>query len=340
MESDKKPEQPAAEASSAGQPAPSDALEKTNDELGLQHTESTTPNAADTNAKPPKQPSKFKQLLKRFNVYLLLFLLMVVIAGAVAIVSILNSKKTPKTPATATQTLNQDTLNKLSNSDATVGDTGQTLTIQGNAIVSGQLLVQKDLNVAGTIKVGGPITLADLTVSNSTNLNTTQTNTLQVAQASTFQGLSTFQNGINVSGGASFTGTVTAGQITVTKLIMSGNATLEVPNHLSFTGASPGRQSIDFNALGNGGSASINGSDTTGTINFHTGAGPTPGCYITITFNRPFSSTPHVIISPVGSAAGSMDYYVNNRTTTGFQLCSNNAPAASQAFAFDYFITD
>ena len=336
MEADKKP------AEAAPQPAaqaPADALEKTNDEISASaSTDSLAPAAPDAGGKPPKQPSKFKLFMRRFNVYLLLFILIVVIAAAVAVVSYLNSKKTPKAPQTANQSLNQDTLDKLSNSDATVGDSGQTLTIQGNAIVSGQLLVQKDLNVAGTIKVGGPITLADLTVSNKTNLNTTQTNTLQVAQGATFQGLATFQNGINVAGPAGFTGNVSAGQITVTKLIMSGNATLEVPNHISFTGASPGRQSIDFNALGNGGSASIDGSDTTGTVNMHTGSGPSAGCYITLSFNRPFTKTPHVIISPVESAAGSMDYYVT-RTTTTFTICSNNAPAAGQSFAFDYFIT-
>jgi cytoskeletal protein CcmA (bactofilin family) len=339
MEADKKPEQTAAETSSDGQAkAPSDALEKTSDELASQQSASTTDSGPVADGKPPKQPNKFKQTLKRFNVYLLGFLLVVVIVAIVAAVSFLNSKKTPKSPATATQSLTQDTLNKLSNSDATVGDTGQTLTIQGNAIVSGQMLVQKDLNVAGTIKVGGPITFADLTVSNTTNLNTTQVNTLQVAQGATFQGAATFQNGINVAGGASFTGAVTAGQITVTKLTLSGNATLEVPNHIAFTGASPGRQSVDLAALGAGGSASINGSDTTGTINMHTGSGTAASCYITLTFNRPYTATPHVLITPVGAAAGGMQYYVN-RTTTTFSICSNTAPAANQSFAFDYFIT-
>jgi cytoskeletal protein CcmA (bactofilin family) len=336
MEPQKKPEDAAA-AAPATQPAvPQDALEKTNEELQQDAPAVTAPASPD--GKPPKKPNAFKQFMKRFNVYLLMFILVVVIAAAVAAVSYLNSQKTPKTPSTASQSLTQDTLKQLANSDATVGDTGQTLTVQGNAIFSGSVLVQKDLNVAGTINVGGPIKLSDLTVSNSTNLNTTQTNTLQVAQSSTFQGVATFQNGINVAGPAAFNGSVTAGQITVTKLIMSGNATLEVPNHLAFTGASPGRQSIDFNALGNGGSASINGSDTTGTINMHTGAGAGAGCYIVLTFNKAFTNTPHVIISPINSAAGSMQYYVTRNTTT-FSVCSNNAPGDNQTFAFDYFIT-
>jgi cytoskeletal protein CcmA (bactofilin family) len=334
MEADKKPEDAGA-APAAGGALPQDALERTTEDL-----QKAQPDPVGPDGKPPKAPSGFKKLWRKINVYLLGFILIVIIAAAIAVVSYLNSQKTPKTPATATTTLTQDTLNKLANSDATVGDTGQTLTVNGNAVFSGSVLVRSDLNVAGTIKVGGPIQLADLTVSNSTNLNTAQINTLQVAQTSTFQGLVTLQTGINVAGSASFTGAVSVNNLTVTHLTMSGNAVLEVPNHISFTGASPGRQSIDFNALGNGGSASINGSDTTGTFNMHTGAGPTGGCYLTVTFNRPFTNTPHVIISPIGSAAGSMEYYVDNRTTTGFKLCSNNAPAANATFAFDYFITD
>ena len=338
MEPPKKPEDAAAGTPPEGA-VPQDALEKTNEELQADAPAPAAPaDGMGPDGKPLKKPNAFKKFMRRFNVYLLLFLLVVVIAAAVAVVSYLNSKKTPKAPATANTTLDQGTLNQLANSDATVGDTGQTLTVQGNAVFTGSVLVQKDLNVAGTINVSSPIKLNDLTVANSANLNTTQTSTLQVAQGSTFQGLVTLQNGINVAGPASFTGSVTAGQITVTKLIMSGNATLEVPNHIAFTGASPGRQSIDFNALGNGGSASINGSDTTGTINMHTGAGAGAGCFIVLTFNRPFSATPHVLVSPINSAAGSMQYYAT-RTTTGFSLCSNNAPADNQTFAFDYFIT-
>jgi hypothetical protein len=336
MEPDKKPEDAAASTPSQ---APQDALEKTNDELQESNPAPAPADGMGPDGKPLKKPNAFKQFLRRFNVYFLLFLLVAIIAAAVAVVSYLNSQKTPKTPDTATQGLTQDTLKQLTNSDATVGDTGQTLTVQGNAIFTGQVLIQKDLNVAGTINVGGPIKLADLTVSNSTNLNTVQANTLQVAQASTFQGVVTVQHGLNVAGGATIDN-LTANQITVSKITVSGSGVLEIPNHISFTGASPGRQNIDFNALGNGGSASINGSDTSGTFNMHTGAGPTAGCYLTITFNRPFSGAPHVIISPVGSAAGSMDYYANNRTSTGFQLCSNNAPAANATFAFDYFVAN
>ncbi|HSX43200.1 MAG TPA: hypothetical protein VLF59_03880 [Candidatus Saccharimonadales bacterium] len=343
MEQDKKPDGAGADQGSAEQSTPKDALEKTNEELGLKGgNDDLNPDGTKVEAgeKPAKQLSGFKKLWKKINIYLLLFCLVLVIGIAVAVVSYLNSKKTPKAPDTASQSLTADTLKKLANSDATVGDTGQTLTIQGNAIVTGQMLVRNNLSVAGTISVSSPVTFTEMTVSNTANLNTTQTNTLQVAQGSTFQGVATFQGGINVAGAAAFTGTVTIGNLNVTHLTLSGNAVLEVPNHLAFTGASPGRSSINQTVLGPGGTASLNGSDTTGTVNIHTGANTAAGCFLVITFNRPFTNTPHVLVSPVENGAGQTQYYVGNRTTTGFSLCTANAPPINSVFAYDYFITD
>jgi cytoskeletal protein CcmA (bactofilin family) len=336
MDSQPKPEdaKPDAASQPAAQVAPQDALEKTNEELA---SEAPATPAPDPNGKPPKKVSKFKQVLKRINVYLLLFLLILVIGAVVSIVGYLNSKKTPKAPTIATQTLTPDTLKQLANSDATIGDTGQTLTVQGNAVFSGQVLIRSNLNVAGTITLGGPLSLSALTVSNTANLQSTQTNTLQVANGSTFQGTVTVQHDLNVGGATSFSGPVTAGQITVTRLIMSGNAQLSVPNHIAFPGVSPGR-SVNGGVLGAGGTASVNGSDTTGTVSVNTGNGPSPGCFVTLTFAKPFTSTPHVIISPVGAGAGQSGYYVN-RSTTSFSICANTPPG-NQAFAFDYFITD
>jgi cytoskeletal protein CcmA (bactofilin family) len=341
MADEQKPQDAAGSAANGQAPpaptqsAPQDALEKTNDELG-EAAASETP-APTAGGKPAKQPSGLKKFLKRFNLYLLLFALVVVIGIAVTAVAYLNSKKAPKEPTIATKALTQDDLKQLANSDATVGDTGQTLTVQGNAVFSGQVLVRSNLNVAGTIQLASSFTVPELIVSNTANLPATQVSSLQVSQGSTFQGQVTVQNGLNVGGSTAFSGPVTAGQITVTKLIMSGNASLEVPNHLNFTGASPGR-TISPSVLGVGGSASINGSDVTGTININTGSGPAAGCFMNVTFNRPFANTPHVLISPVGSAAGQTSYYVD-RSTTGFSLCTNNAAPANQVFAFDYFIT-
>lgn len=336
MDAGKKPEAAAGGGESPKQTAPEDALEKSNEELGTSAA-SETATGADGTASAGKKAGGFKKLWKRFNVYLLLFMLLAVIGVAVTVVSYLNSKKAPKTPTIATQTLNADTLKQLANSDATVGDTGQTLTVQGNAIFSGQVLVRSNLNVAGTIQLGGTLSVPGLTVSGTTNLAATQINSLQVATGSTFQGVGTFQNGVNVTGASSFDN-ITASQISVTKLIISGNGQLSVPNHIAFPGASPSR-STNTGVLGVGGSASVDGSDTAGTVNVNTGSSPTSGCFITITFNQKFVNNPHVIVSPVGAAAGQAEYYVN-RSTTSFSLCSANAPPANQVFAYDYFVTD
>ena len=337
MEQQPKPDA-SSEAPASQQAAPQDALERTNEDLeSTAPAETLTPEAG-ADGKPPKKPSKLKILLKRVNVYLLLFGLVVVVAGVVATVSYLNSKKAPKSPDIATQQLTPEALKQLANSDATIGDTGQTLTVQGNAVFSGQVLIRSNLNVAGTITMGSPLTAPGLTVSGTTNLASTQVNTLQVATGSTFQGTVTVQHDLNVGGVASFNGPITAGQITVTKLIMSGNAQLQVPNHIAFTGASPGR-SINPGVLGGGGSASVNGSDTSGTVSINTGNGPSAGCFVTINFNQRFSSTPHVLISPVGSGAGQTQYYVN-RSTTQFSICTASPAPSNQAFGFDYFVTD
>ncbi|MEJ0072677.1 MAG: hypothetical protein WDN27_01125 [Candidatus Saccharibacteria bacterium] len=334
---DKKPE--AAEAAPASpQTAPQDALEKTNEELAKEQPIEAPADGLGPDGKPPKKLNPLKKFFRRFNVYLLLFLLILVVAGAVSAVAYLNSKKTPKAPTTQSQTLTADALKQLANSDATVGDSGQTLTVQGNAVFSGQVLVRSNLNVAGTIQLGSTLSVPSLTVSGATNLQNTQVNSLQVANGSTFQGTVTIQNDLNVGGTTAFSGAVTAGQITVTKLIMSGNATLDVPNHLAFTGASPSR-TIDAGVLGSGGSASINGSDTAGTININTGSGPSSGCMVSLTFNKPFTGTAHVVITPIGTAAGQTQFYVD-RSNTGFSVCSDNIPPGNAVLAYDYFVTD
>jgi len=174
-------------------------------------------------------------------------------------------------------------------------------------------------------------------VSGTSNLGTAQINTLQVAQNAAIQGNTTMRD-LSVSGTSTFSGPMTASQITVTRLILSGNATLQVPNHISFTGPSPGR-SINNSVLGNGGTASINGSDTTGSVNINTGGSPAAGCFVQITFNQRFTNQPHVLITPVGAGAGQTQYYVT-RTNTGFSICTNNAAPANSVFGYDYFVTN
>ena len=320
------------------QGAPVDALSRTPEDLENEQIKQAASDL-DTPIDGPavKKISPLKKFFRKVNLYILIFGLLIVVAGAIAAVNYLNSQKTPVAPSIASQGLTEGALKQLANTDATVGNTSQTLTIQGNAIIAGQTLTRGNLNIAGNLQTGGSIQGPSLTISGATNLGATQINSLQVATNTAIQGSTTLRD-LNVAGTSSFSGPMTASQITVTKLIMSGNAVLQVPNHIAFTGPSPSR-TINAGVLGNGGSASVNGSDTTGTININTGNSPTAGCFAHINFQQAFTSQPHVIISPVGAAAGQTQYYVD-RTTSGFSVCTAVAAPANQVFAFDYFVTN
>lgn len=339
MESDKATPPSGENDSKSAEPnAPADALSRTPDELNEEKAAQEAMNPAPASTQPAeKKVSPIKRFLRRVNLYFLMFILIVVVAGAISIVNYLNSQKAPEEPNIATQQLSEEALKQLANTDASVGSTSQTLTIQGNAIISGQTLARGNLNVAGNFQAGGSIRGSSLTISGDSNLGTTQINSLQVATNTAIQGNTTVRN-LSVGGTASFSGAVTASQITVSRLILSGNAILQIPNHISFTGPSPNR-TINSSVLGGGGTASVNGSDTTGTININSGNNPSSGCFVRINFSQAFSNQPHVLISPVGAGAGRLDYYVE-RDRNGFSLCTTSAAGANQAFAFDYFITN
>lgn len=337
---DEKPNQPETdESTSNSQDAPADALSRTPDDLADEKkTEAAAEPTKSAAANPTeKQPSKLKRFFRKANLYFLLFILVLVIAAAITIVTYLNSQKEPVAPTIAAQDLTEEELQQLANSDASVGGAEQTLTIQGNAIIEGQTLMRGDLNVAGNFQAGGTLQGSGLTISGTSNLGETQINSLQVAQNTAIQGSTTLRD-LNVAGASSFSGAVTASQLTVTRLILSGNASLEIPNHISFTGPSPSR-SINSAPLGSGGSASVSGSDTSGTVNISTGNSPKAGCFVRINFAQNYSNQPHVIISPVGAAAGRTQYYVD-RNQSGFSICAASPAPANQSFAFDYFVTN
>jgi cytoskeletal protein CcmA (bactofilin family) len=316
--------------------APADALSRTPEDLQEEQDKQDAANPQQATPEAPvKKVSLFKRILRKVNVYFLIFGVIVAVAGSIAAVNYFNSQKDPVEAALKNQSLSEDSLKQLANTDATVGNTSQTLTIQGNAVINGQTLIRGALNVAGDIQSGGRLQVPSVTVSGSANLGEAQINTLQVATNAAIQG-STSLRDLTVSGAASFSGTITASQITVSRLLLSGNATVEVPNHLNFSGPAPSR-TINATVLGGGGSASVDGSDMSGTVNINSGNNPTAGCFIRINFSQAFTKTPHVVVSPIGSGAGQLGFYVE-RNTTGFSICSTTTPPNNQVFAFDYFI--
>jgi cytoskeletal protein CcmA (bactofilin family) len=318
---------------------PVDALGKTNKELAsAERIDATTEEDKDGGKDgKPKKVNPIKKLFKKVDVYLLGFVLLIAIAGVFTGINFLNSKKTPKTPTVNNEQLSTDALKALQSSGTSVGGSAQTVTLQGNVIFNGQVLIRSSLAVAGNFEVGGAATIPSITVSGSANLPSTQASSLQVAQGLIVQGSSTLNN-ITVSGPSTFNGAVTANQLTVSDLIISGAGVLNVPNHIAFTGAPPGRSGINYTVLGAGGTATVQGSDNSGTIVINTGNNPTPGCFLTVVFAKGFAALPHVMISPVNIGAAETQYYVE-KTNNNFNVCAANTPPANQAFAYDYWVT-
>ena len=300
------------------------------------------PNAAaapapntDNKGDAPQQKKKAPGIFGRFSVYLLMFVLVILLAFMVVVGTYLHSKSKNNTKIN-TQNLTQSDLNQLAQSDVTVGDAKQVLNVQSNAVFAGQVLVRNDLQVAGKLQVGGNLSLAGITVTGDSIVDQLQVNkNIQVAGDAAVAGQLTVQKNISVNGTGTFNGALSAPSIIVNQLQMNGDFSLS--HHIIAGGASPGRSS--GNALGGGGTASVGGSDTAGSITINTGSNPSSGCFITVNFASKFASTPHIVISPVGAAAGNLEYYIN-KSTASFSVCSTNAPAAGASFGFDYIIFD
>ena len=301
-------------------------------------TTDATSGSGTTAATPPPavKPGGLKQKLRRFNLYLLLFIFVLVVAGAIIAIAYFQSKKASVTSTLQTQSLTQSTLQQVANSDSTVGSSQQVLNVESSAVFAGKVLVRDDLEVAGSLQIGGTVALTDLTVSGTSSFGQAQVSQdLSVAGNTAIQGSVTIAKSLQVNGTGTFSGALSTPQLTTSSFQLNGD--LVLTHHITAGGANPGRSNGP--ALGGGGTASVSGSDTAGAVSINTGSSPSAGCFVTVTFTQNYNSTPHVLLTPVGSAAGGMAYYVT-RNTSSFSICDAATPPAGSSFAFDYFVLD
>jgi hypothetical protein len=277
-----------------------------------------------------------KQWLARANIYGLLVVL-ILIAGAGITVLAYRQSSGRSSPNLTSQDLKAATLKTLADSDVSVGSPDQILKVEANALFGGNVLVRQNLDIAGALHLGsGTLAVSGFTASDKTQLADTQVNkNLSVAGSTALQGAVTVAKGLQVGGSGSFGGPVSAPQISTANLQISGDLVLS--SHITLGG--PGTSRTYGTALGSGGSASVSGSDSGGVITINTGSSPPAGCFVTIGFVRKFNNVPRVLVTPVGSAAGSLDYYITGNSS-GFSLCTASAPAGGATFAFDYFVFD
>lgn len=274
--------------------------------------------------------------LSVINIYLLLFILLVVLALVITFVSYQRNKSAEeKQEALLTEPLDDAALEQLRQTDVQVGDPKQILTIESNAIFSGNVLIRDSLEVAGQLKLGQPLQLPGITVAGSSDFDQLRSNGLDVSGNAAIQGQLSIQQGLTVGGNLNVAGNLAASRLNINNLEVGGN--LQINGHITTGGGTPGRSG--GSALGAGGTASISGSDTAGTVNISTGSGAGTGCFVSVSFVKPYSSTPHVVVTPVGSAGGNVNFYVN-RSTSGFSICTSNATGGGKSFSFDYIVID
>jgi cytoskeletal protein CcmA (bactofilin family) len=335
---EKKPEEKPEDGASlegASAEASTSAPAADDDVNALDPSNSNTKSEPEALEKTKKKTSVIEIIMSRFNIYLLLFLLVIVLAVGLIFVGIQRDKKAATTTTTSTTPLTQETIDQLSESATKVGDPKQTLAIESNAIFSGKVLVRDSLDVAGTIKVGGALSLPGISVAGNSTFDQIQGNDISIAGNANIQGQVTIQQTLTVTGGATFGGPISAPQLSIENFQLNGD--LQLNRHIDAGGGTPTK--TDGGALGSGGTSSVSGTDTAGTITVNTGSNTGAGCFITVVFAQKFNSTPHVVVTPVGLNAAGINYYVT-RNTSSFTLCTTNAAPIGSNFNFDYIAID
>ncbi len=283
--------------------------------------------------KKPKKKGKFSvsRLISRVNIYFLFFVLIVVIAGTVVFIGYQRDRDSGDDDRIGSQSLTAEELEQLAGSDTRIGDPQQLLTVESNTVFSGQVLVRDNLDVAGQISVGGSLSLPGITVSGTSNFDEIQANSLSIAGDTNIQGQFVVDGSLTVGAGGSFGGGISAPLITTDQLQLTGD--LQITRHIDTGGPTPSVS--NGGAIGSGGTTSISGSDTAGTVAVNPGNGAGNGPVAVVTFANSFNQTPHVVVTPVGR---SVNYYIT-RTTTGFTIHVSGS-LSSGSFAFDYIAFD
>lgn len=160
------------------------------------------------------------------------------------------------------------------------------LNVNGDGTIS-TLNLRKDLNVAGTSRLQGPVTMSQLL---------------------------TVVNSANISGNLAVGGVLSAGSFQINSLVLTG--------HISTAGSRP--SVVAGAALGSNGTASVSGNDAAGTVAGNAGVGATTGLVACVTFHTAYATIPHVVVSAsaplnvyVSRSAGSFCIYAGSPMSAG-----------------------
>ncbi len=260
---------------------------------------------------PPKSTRKFFRGKQQMIIIALVLLCIVaIIAGTLFAITKKPNKKAETTYIINTQTLDNGTLNQLV---AENGGTGkQQLTISPDTLFQNSVTINKDLTVKGQTFLQSAVTISkDLGVNGN----------------------------VGVGGNLSVNGLITAGNlnvgsVTIGNLRLSGD--LEFNGHLMPKGAVP---TIKASTAAASGTATIEGSDTVGSLTITVGGSPfITGEMAVITFRTKFSGNPRVQLTPASAAASKLDYFVT-QSAGFFTIETTSLPTAGGTYSFYYFVT-
>ncbi len=292
-----------------------------------------------TSAKAKGPISRLRQFAAGLNIYLLMFMLLLIIGGIIFFV-VFQASQDSQEASFETQELTQEAIDELVGSDARVGDPNQVLTVEADSVFTGKVLIRDGLDVAGPIRVGGSLSLPGITVSGSSAFDEVTINTLNIAGDASIQGQLSVQEGLTVSGPVTFSGTFSAASFSIQSLQVDQE--LLVNRHIDAGGPTPGISG--GGAIGSGGTVTISGTDTAGTVTVNIGGGAGAGVLATVNFANSFNGTPHVVITPVAAQGspvitGSQKFYLSNRTSNSFSIATSGA-LPSGSLSFDYIVID
>ena len=229
-----------------------------------------------------------------------------------------SNHKAPSTQITInTQTLDKGTLTQLTKQADANGNSTQKLIVQPNTLFKQGVQVTDPLSAASDLSIGG-----NLSVKGSTSL----------------QGPATFNGNLSIRGTLSVGGTLNApslnvGSLSVNNLTTTG--TLSFGSHLIPTGAEP---TGNPSTAAGGGTVTVTGNDTAGTISIITGNSPVAGELAIITFTTPFSTTPKVQLTPTNGNAANLHYYATH-SARFMTIDSADAPTPGTTYTYDYLVT-
>ncbi len=178
-----------------------------------------------------------------------------------------------------------------------------SLNVNGDATVN-NLISRKDLTIAGSSRLQGPVTITALT---------------------------SITNNLNVSGNLAIGGVLSAKNFQANTL--TSTATLKIGGHIITGGSGPGISK----GGGVSGVATVNGNgnDASGTVNITLGVGASAsGTLASVEFSNAYSGTPRVLVTPFNGGLG--NFYVT-RNTTGFTVHTTSTLGAG-SYGFDYFV--